>query len=248
MYLENVEAILLDIEGTTTPIGFVHKTLFPFARDQMREFLTENFDELSSELAQLRLENKEDSAKNPKIQPLADQTERENAVENFTNYANFLIDSDRKSTPLKSLQGKIWKAGYESGEIVSEVFADVAPAFERWRKQDKTIAIYSSGSVLAQRLLFKHTNYGDLTGFISSYFDTCGGGKKEAESYLKIASEKSFPPVENFLFVSDVEEELDAARQAGMKTLLSFRQGNAPMPSASKHQIIYSFDEIIFAD
>jgi enolase-phosphatase E1 len=238
-----IKAILLDIEGTTTPIDFVHQTLFPFAFEKIGEYLEKNFDSIQTELAQLRAEHARDFENGLDVPPLH-ETARENAVKSLTNYLHFLIKTDRKSTPLKSLQGKIWQSGYESGELVSEIYDDVPQAFERWKSEAKTIAIYSSGSVLAQKLLFKYTNHGDLTSFISGYFDTRVGHKREAESYRKIASAESFPHVENFLFVSDIEAELDAAGKAGMQTVLSVRQGNAPLSSAPTHKIIHGFDEI----
>lgn len=172
------------------------------------------------------------------------QFERAAAIESFTNYIYFLMDADRKSTPLKAIQGEIWRSGYESGELKSEIFQDVARAFVRWNRAGKLITIFSSGSVLAQKLIFKFSDCGDLTGFISDYFDTNIGGKKDAGSYRKIAAKMSFPPVENFLFVSDAAEELDAARAAGMQTQLCVRAGNAPLAGASKHRIINNFDEI----
>lgn len=236
------EAILLDIEGTTTPIDFVHRTLFPFAFERIGEYLERSFDSIQIELAELRAEHARDSGGGLDAPPL-DEATREKAIKSLTGYLQFLIEIDRKSTPLKSLQGKIWQQGYESGELVSEVFDDVPAAFERWKNHGKTIAIYSSGSVLAQKLLFKYSNHGDLTAFISGYFDTRAGHKREAESYRKIASTPSFPHVENFLFISDIEAELDAAREAGMQTLLVVRAGNAPLAENSKHQTIHSFDE-----
>jgi enolase-phosphatase E1 len=238
-----IKAILLDIEGTTTPIDFVHQRLFPFAFEKIGEYLEKNFDSIQAELSRLRAEHARDVENGSDVPPL-DEASREKAIKSLTNYLHFLIGIDRKSTPLKSLQGKIWQAGYESGELVSEIYDDVPRAFERWKSQAKTIAIYSSGSVLAQKLLFKFTNHGDLTSFISGYFDTNIGHKREAESYRKIASAQSFPHVENFLFVSDVEAELDAAGEAGMQTVLSARPGNAPLSSAPKHKIVHSFDEI----
>lgn len=239
MILENIETILLDIEGTTTPIDFVHQKLFPYARTRMKDFLAENLGSLENEIKRLKTEYTEDFAAGDYAEVFD-----ENSASSIASYANFLIDRDRKSTGIKSLQGKIWQSGYETGELKSEVFADVPPAFKRWTADGKSIAIFSSGSVLAQRLLFANTEHGNLTSYISSYFDTNVGGKKEAGSYLKIACSESFPQVENFLFVSDVTEELDAAREAGMKTLLSIRRGNAPISKESKHRIIHSFDEI----
>jgi enolase-phosphatase E1 len=238
-----IKAILLDIEGTTTPIDFVHRTLFPFAFERIGAYLEQNFDSIQDELAALRREHERDFDDGLDV-PLLHETSRENTIKSLTNYLHVLIKLDRKSTPLKSLQGKIWQQGYEAGELVSPVFDDVPRAFERWKKHEKTIAIYSSGSVLAQRLLFKYTHHGDLTAFISNYFDTRAGHKREAQSYRKIASTQSFPQVENFLFISDIEAELDAAREAGMQTLLCVRAGNAPLTEDAKHQTIHSFDEI----
>ena len=239
-----IKAILLDIEGTTTPIDFVHRTLFPFAFARVGEYLEKNFDSIQAEIDELRAEHARDFQNGLDV-PLRHETSRENTIKSLTNYLHFLIKLDRKSTPLKSLQGKIWQSGYESGELVSEVYDDVPKAFERWKNQGKTIAIYSSGSVLAQKLLFKYTNHGDLTAFISGYFDTRIGHKREAESYRQIAFTQGFPQVENFLFISDIEAELDAARAAGMQTALSIREGNAPLTGQPKHQTIDTFDEIV---
>ena len=229
-----IKAILLDIEGTTTPIDFVHKKLFPFAEKRMGEFVRENFDSLTNEIGQLVEEHaKFDNGEsfNP------------NDPGSVSDYLIYLIKIDRKSTPLKSIQGKIWQDGYESDELKSEIFDDVAPAFKEWQAAGKTIAIYSSGSVLAQKLLFKYTDRGDLTPFISAYFDTTTGGKKESESYRKIAAEFGLQPQE-ILFVSDVLAELVAARDAGLQTALSIRKGNAAVEAEHDFKSIESFDQI----
>jgi len=146
------------------------------------------------------------------------------------------MDRDRKSTALKSLQGKIWKAGFESGELKGTVFPDVPLAFERWAAQAK-IAIYSSGSVDAQKLFFRHSSHGDLTPLISGYFDTRTGPKLEPASYAAIAAEMGVEPDEA-LFFSDVVGELDAAREAGLQTRLVIREGNAPVEDARGHHSI----------
>jgi len=233
-----IKAILLDIEGTTTPIDFVHQTLFPFARRRMAEFVEENFSALGDEIKRLKVEHEEDYAEEFYVKEF-DET----VPASIANYLIFLIDEDRKSTALKSIQGKIWQAGYEAGELKSEVFPDVPRAFARWREQGKTIAIYSSGSVLAQKLIFRYSNGGDLRTFIADYFDTNVGGKKDAASYRNIATALNFP-VDEILFVSDVEAELKAAKAAGMETILSIREGNAPLDSKTTHQSVKSFDEI----
>ncbi len=234
-----MKAILLDIEGTTTPINFVHKTLFPFAKERIGEFVRQNFSEIHTEITQLKTEYKKDFS-----EQIYGRDFNENSPESVVNYLKFLIEIDRKSTPLKSLQGKIWQRGYESGELKSVMFEDVPRAFERWKTRRKTIAIYSSGSVLAQKLIFKYSNFGDLSRFIDNYFDTNVGHKREAESYKSIADALSFPP-ENLAFVSDVVEELDAAGKIGLNTFLSIREGNAPVEKQTKYQVIHSFDEIL---
>ena len=223
-------AILLDIEGTTTPIAFVHEVLFSYARAHARDFLKNNqdSDEVSSDIALLREEHATDKSNN--LQP----------PESIADYIDWLIDRDRKSTGLKSLQGKIWRQGYRDGSLKSQVFADVAPAFERWHAAGLTISIFSSGSVLAQQLLFAHTDAGDLTKFIHRYFDTNVGKKGEAESYRKIAAALELEPSQ-ILFISDVVAELEAAKEAGMETLLSVRPGNSAQEWA---RAIRSFDEV----
>jgi enolase-phosphatase E1 len=226
----SLRAILLDIEGTTTPIAFVHDVLFSYARVHVREFLAAN--PAVDDIALLREEHAADVSEAP---PLT------NEIESIAAYVEWLIKLDRKSTALKSLQGKIWREGYRDGSLKSQVFADVAPAFERWRERGLRISIFSSGSVLAQQLLFAHTEVGDLTPFIESYFDTKVGKKGEAESYRKIAEAMSLKP-EQILFISDVVAELDAASETGMKTLLSIRPGNEPQEE--RYPSIRTFDSI----
>lgn len=233
-----MKAILLDIEGTTTPIDFVHKTLFPFARERMAEFVRDNFGKIQDEIASLHAEHKLDREKGEDLAPF-DEFSHESVAERLI----YLIDRDRKSTALKSIQGQIWRVGYESGELRGEVFDDVLPAFERWTRAGKTIAIFSSGSRLAQRLIFNYSVAGDLTRYISAYFDTTTGAKKESESYRKIAADLNFEPQE-ILFVSDVLAELDAAFEAGMQTRLSIRPNNPPINEPTLHQTINSFDEL----
>jgi enolase-phosphatase E1 len=157
-------------------------------------------------------------------------------------YLHWLMDRDRKSTGLKSLQGKIWEDGYRAGELKSEVYPDVPPALERWRGQGIDIAIFSSGSVQAQRSLFRHTMSGDLTGFIRAYFDTTTGPKNNPESYGRIASSLEHPP-SCVLFISDVATELDAARMSGMRTALCSRAAESPS-SARAHPVIQTFDQL----
>lgn len=238
------KVVLLDIEGTTTPVDFVYQTLFPFARKRLADYLSENFseDEMQSILAQLSEEHGRDVAANLDPPLLANQPP-ETHLTTATAYLYWLMDRDRKSTPLKSLQGRIWQQGYETGELLSEVFADVPEAFLKWKSRKKHLAIFSSGSVLAQKLLFAHTLAGDLTKYLSAYFDTNIGPKREAESYRRIAEALQQQPQE-VIFFSDVVAELDAAQAAGMQTVLCLRPGNAPQPAAQPHRTIHTFHEM----
>ena len=228
-----MKAILLDIEGTTTPIDFVHNTLFPYAKARIPGFILDNLSGLKFEIEQLVAEQANDQEYGAELRP--------DSANSVSEYLKYLIDQDRKSTPLKSIQGMIWQSGYESGEIVSPVFEDVPAALKRWKASETHISIFSSGSVLAQQLLFRHTDHGDLNQFISNYFDTNTGPKNDAQSYTKIA-EKMKEVQADVLFVSDSVAELDAARAAGLRTALAVRPGNAELKEDCVHQIVTTFD------
>ncbi len=238
-----VQALLLDIEGTTTPVEFVYGVLFPYARQHVKEFLRREHASAAvrADLEVLRAEHAAHVAQKLGPPPWRDDS-AEAKVDSALAYIHWLMDRDAKSTPLKSLQGKICEAGYRSGELHSEVYADVPPALRRWKTQKKAIAIFSSGSVLAQQLLFANTTAGDLTRFLDAYFDTTTGAKGDAESYRRIAAALKRPPGE-ILFLSDVVAELDAAKDAGMATALCVRPGR-PQPQISVHPVIHTFDEI----
>ena len=234
---------MLDIEGTTTPIDFVYNVLFPYARSRVNDYLRHNWSlpAVRADIAGLFAENAEDTRRGLDPPPLDGPVEQV-SVDAVDRYLKWLMDRDRKTTPLKSIQGKIWDEGYSRGELRSLVFEDVPRAFKRWGTQGKKVFIYSSGSVLAQRLLFANTEAGDLTGFIGGYFDTKIGAKKDPESYRRIAGELKLQP-HAILFVSDVTGELDSAASAGFETLLCVRPGNPPGPTSS-HGVIKTFDEI----
>lgn len=235
--------ILLDIEGTTTPVDFVYQTLFPYARAQVESFLTAHLSDeaTQADITGLRDEHAADVRQSLEPPPLQEQSQKA-LIESITAYVHWLMDQDRKSTPLKSLQGRIWEAGYSSGELQSQIFDDVPRALLRWREQQKDICIYSSGSVLAQKLLFAHTEAGDLTAFIRDYFDTNVGAKRDRETYQRIAYSLARAPSE-IVFISDVVAELDAARSAEFQTLLCERPGNHAQP-VSSHSAIHTFDEL----
>jgi enolase-phosphatase E1 len=218
--------VLLDIEGTTTPIDFVTQVLFPFARERMTAFLAAHWDDpgVRGDVAQLRAE----------AGGVPDDTA------SVARHALELMDQDRKSTGLKALQGRIWEDGYRQGVLQGVVYEDVPRAFARWKRRGVEIAIFSSGSVLAQKLIFGHSTAGDLGRDIAGYFDTTTGPKREAESYRRIASALGVPP-SDVVFYSDVAAELDAAREAGMQTALSVRDAKPPA-DAGGHRAIRDFD------
>lgn len=237
-----VSAILLDIEGTTTPIDFVHNTLFSFARLHMRLFLQHHWDEepVRADISELKDQHSRDRARGISVPAWTiDAATSEEAAP--LNYLNWLMDHDFKSTPLKSLQGKIWQDGYRSGELRAEVFPDVPDAFCRWLRQGRSMLIFSSGSILAQKLLFENTINGDLSRFLSGYFDTTAGSKVQSESYRNISSLLSRSPA-SIIFISDTSAELDAAWQSGMQTRLCVRDGSS-VPG-SRHAVIRTLDQV----
>jgi len=234
-----VTAILLDIEGTTTPITFVHDVLFPYARARLNAYLRAHVgeDELRGVLATLRVEWLEDAK--AKLEPppwaLAD-------LPAAARYLEWLMDRDRKSPGLKRLQGDIWRTGYRDGTLKGEVFADVPPALKRWKAAGLVVAIYSSGSVAAQKMLFGTTADGDLTALLTGFFDTAVGPKIASDSYFRIASMMGLEPA-RILFLSDAPAELEAARAAGCQALLAVRPGNAP--ASVPLEAIHTFEEIL---
>ena len=239
-----IRVILLDIEATTTPIDFVYKKLFPYASHELESFLRKYAQdpEIQSLIRDLRAQHEVDERKG--LQPPDWKGDSEEArLRSSIVYGQWLIARDSKCTPLKSLQGKIWQQGFTSGELRGEVFPDVPVAFERWQKRGKIIGIYSSGSVLAQQLLFRSTVSGDLTSYISAFFDTRVGAKTEQESYKKIAASLSSAP-RHFLFISDAAKEIEAAQSAGMQALLCERDARAAS-SSGQGEAIHSFDNLI---
>jgi len=241
---QRVDAILLDIEGTTTPISFVYEVLFPFARRHLREHLSARWTEEATREAVrgLRAEWSGDVERGENPPPWEqDATTEPSSV---ATYVEWLMDRDRKSQGLKLLQGHIWERGYESGAIESEVFPDVAPAAREWRKAGVEVAIYSSGSVLAQRLLFAHTAEGDLTPLVTAFFDTSVGPKTSPDSYTRIAAKLGHPP-DRLVFLSDTVRELEAASQAGYMVLLCVRPGNSPQPSNRPYEVVHGLNDLV---
>jgi enolase-phosphatase E1 len=216
-----VQAVLCDIEGTTSSLSFVHNVLFPLSYERMEDFIRRNWNR--QELEQIKSE-------------MGDAGQDE-IIKTFRSW----ILEDRKERALKSIQGKIWKDAFESGQIRGHVYPDVEPSFYKWRDSGIQICIFSSGSIEAQKLLFRYSQVGDLSRFISAYFDTSTGPKKESSSYKTIAGKLSLDGP-NILFLSDVQSELDAARAADMHTTQVMREGVTP--NSSGHPIVNSFNEI----
>jgi enolase-phosphatase E1 len=243
LLVADAQVVLLDIEGTTTPIEFVYEVLFPFARRRVKESIRRQLSsrDVLADVSGLSEEHRAD-VENGLTPPTWQEGSDDLLTESVAAYVHWLMDEDRKSPTLKSLQGKIWEAGYLDGSLRAPVYSDVPRAFARWTEQGRGIYIYSSGSVLAQKLLFAHTNDGDLTGFIDGYFDTTTGGKMSADSYRSIGARIDLP-AEEVLFISDVAAELDAARGAGMETALCARS-RWTKPETPAHQVIFTFDVV----
>lgn len=224
-------AILLDVEGTTSAVAYVYEVMFPFARRGIGPYLAKHWEDAA--LAPVKDQFASDAGGKPFTTPEAMHAE-----------AIRLMDNDVKATGLKQLQGLVWEAGFRSGELEAHVFDDVPSAFADWRDAGLDLRIYSSGSIHAQKLFFGHTAAGDLLPHLSGHYDTTTGPKRDAASYTAIAKDWGIAPNE-ILFLSDVTEELDAAREAAMQTALVSRPGNAPpTPVDPPHPEISSFDDI----
>jgi enolase-phosphatase E1 len=236
----DVAGIVLDVEGTTSSVAFVYEVLFPYAREHLRPFLEQHWGD--GDLAHAR-----------------DQMARDAGVASFAQWcttalpqeqqtflhaeALCLMDRDAKATGLKELQGLIWRDGYAEGGLHSHVFEDVAPALRRWHGRGLDVRIYSSGSIAAQKLLFAHTIEGDLLPYLRGHYDTATGPKRASASYARIAADMKLPAA-RLVFVSDVVEELDAARAAGWQTLLMVRPGNAAVQPDHGYREIRDFDAV----
>ena len=215
-----IRAIVTDIEGTTTSIRFVHDVLFPYAHKHLAAFVTSHADDT-------------------KVAACLDDVRREAGMsldlQGVIRQLLQWIEEDKKVTALKTLQGLIWEKGYADGDFYGHIYPDAVENLKKWHAQGIDLYVYSSGSVYAQKLLFGHTEYGDLNSLFRGNFDTTVGGKKENESYQEITKQLQLPP-ENILFLSDIEQELDAAASAGMKTVWLVRDLDID-PDANHRQV-----------
>jgi enolase-phosphatase E1 len=223
-----IRAIVTDIEGTTSSIRFVKDVLFPYARRRLPAYVETHGD--TPEVQHWLHE----AAKEADIV----EATRQEIIELLLRW----IDEDRKSTALKALQGMIWQEGYEAGEYRAHLYPDVAARLHAWRGEGLHLYVYSSGSVPAQKLFFRYSESGDLTPLFAGYFDTETGPKREQASYQRIVEAIGERP-EHVLFLSDIEQELDAARAAGLRTGWLLRPP-LEMPTRPKHPAYTSFDAI----
>ena len=215
--------VLVDIEGTTTPIAFVHRVLFPHARMALPALVTQRSDDV--QVAQALAE----------IEQLAPGRDRLAQLFDW-------MDEDAKVTPLKTLQGITWRDGYEAGVLTGEMYPDVAPALRRWHEAGFLLAVYSSGSEDAQKLIFGHSQDGDLAGLFSGFFDTRVGTKRDAQSYVGIVGRLGVPP-DQVLFLSDIVAELDAAASAGLLTCQLVREQDGTR-AGTVHPVAADFDAV----
>lgn len=229
----NIHYIVIDIEGTTTAIDFVHKTLFPYAKKHLANFLQQpQPTELQTAIETALTQVKETI--------LAEATATDTSLGSCIKHLNYWIETDRKHPALKTIQGMIWRSGYENGDFKGHIYDDVLPALTRWHAQGIQLGIYSSGSVAAQKLLFGNLPQGNINYLFAHNFDTKVGHKQDATSYQNIATQLHIAP-QNILFLSDVEAELHAANQAMMQTIQLVRQSTIP----SKHfPTVADFSEI----
>lgn len=220
-----IKAILTDIEGTTSAVSFVFDVLFPYAARHLPGFVSEHAAEpaVAEQVEAVRRESGEPEA----------------SVERVVAILLEWIAEDRKATPLKALQGMVWEQGYRAGQLKGHVYPDAVEALRRWHAEGYRLYVYSSGSIQAQKLIFGCSEAGDLSPLFSGYFDTTSGPKREAGSYRRIVEAIGLP-AEEVLFLSDVVQELDAAREAGLPTIGLAREGGelAGHPTVASFAVI----------
>ncbi|XP_067412970.1 enolase-phosphatase E1 [Emydura macquarii macquarii] len=246
-----VAVILLDIEGTTTPITFVQDTLFPYIKDNVKEYLRAHWEEeeCQQDVGLLRKQAEEDSSLDGVV-PIPLETgngedEIERVIQAVVDNVYWQMSLDRKTTALKQLQGHMWRAAYATGRMKGEFFEDVVPAIRKWREAGMKVYIYSSGSVEAQKLLLGYSTEGDILELFDGHFDTKIGHKVESESYRRIATSIGCS-TNNVLFLTDVTREANAAEEADMHVAVVVRPGNAGLTDDEKsyYSLITSFNEL----
>lgn len=246
----NARGILLDIEGTTSSISFVHDVMFPFVRQRLEKFLEVNFSAQKvpgrEQAVQEASEACEQIARDAGWPSLAEwsQATGQPALKLVIAEVKRLMDGDVKATGLKALQGLIWAGGFHEGLLRAHVYPEVIDQIKRWRQSGLDVRIYSSGSIAAQKLFFGHVDgLGNCLDLFSGHYDTTIGSKREPTSYQRVAEDWGLPPGE-IVFISDVAGELDAAANAGLQVVASVRPGNAPLSASLPHIRVTSFDQL----
>ncbi|WP_115018400.1 acireductone synthase [Synechococcus sp. UW140] len=238
--------LLLDIEGTTCPISFVSSVLFPYAKKQLDPYLIlhghnkEVQTVITEAWQEWRIDQDETSQKLLQQSPAEEEDTAHQAI---SNYFQHLISIDRKSTSLKDLQGRIWEQGYRDRALQTELFPEALQALRSWRRTDLKLAVYSSGSINAQKLLYQYTPEGDIRDLFCAWFDTHTGPKKASGSYINIAKQLGIRS-KQITFISDNKAECDAAEEAGLRTLFSLRDNN-PDQNPGQHCVIRSLSEVL---
>lgn len=242
--IDGLSHVLLDIEGTTCPVSFVAGTLFPYAANRLEAFLGRHGGEPAVRSLTAAVEDAWRQDEEPRARELW-SARQESDSGSVLPYLLWLIHRDRKLSPLKELQGMVWAEGYASGELIAPLFPDVAAALSRWREAGLILAVYSSGSVEAQQLLYRYSNYGDLRSLFEHWFDTRIGNKLKTRSYELIASAMA-AKAQRVLFVSDAIGELEAAEASGMRIAFSDREGN-PHRDPGRFHPVSSFADLLLA-
>ena len=237
----SVKVILTDIEGTTSSISFVKDVLFPYAAEHLPQYVRDHINDDAVKAAlQQTAELAAEDGENLSNDDIADNTDA--LIEKLLQ----CIAEDRKATPLKALQGLIWKTGYENGDYQAHMYPDATEYLKKWHDSGLPLYVYSSGSVKAQELFFGYSQDGNLLPLFKGHFDTLVGGKRETQSYLNILAElqKTYSDLNaaDVLFLSDIKEELDAAKEAGMQTVWLLR--DIEVPADAEHKAVKSFAEI----
>lgn len=227
-----IRYILTDIEGTTSSVDFVHKVLFPYTEERLPSFIQKyaSEPEVTSSLENAR-------------RTILQEGKEANSLDDIIEELLLWIEADRKHTALKKIQGMIWKEGYENGTIKGHIYPDVPGALKHWKENGLLMGVFSSGSVDAQKLLFSHSDFGDLSSYFSHHFDTETGPKREKKSYEQIAQVLGVSPSE-ILFLSDTEEELNAAREAGYNTVQLVRHGTT---ASERHKHAKDFSDVVIS-
>ena len=238
-------SILIDIEGTTTPISFVKDVLFPYVRENLPQYLEREFFNKECQQVLCDLSNLAFADSTGTTPTINLDRGKENVIKETLDNVFWQMASDKKTTALKQLQGQVWRSGYQNKELLGKVYSDVVPALKLWTSNGINLYIYSSGSVDAQKLIFGYSDQGDLLEYFKGHFDTNIGSKIEQESYIRIAEEIK-TAVDEILFLTDNVKEARAAKSAGIDSVLLIRPGNEALPDniELEFECVNSFNKI----